>query len=119
MSEFLILVGSRLKSIRKEKGLTQDELAEKANLHYSYIGGIERGERNISLISFNKILEALEISPMGFFSYNKINIIDKEQNKNRLIIKHNDLLNSLSNDEIIILNQLIQNMIKFKETQKL
>ena len=48
---------------RYELELTQEELAEKANLHVNYIGGIERGERNVS---FEKIIElacALELSP--------------------------------------------------------
>ncbi|GLI06687.1 hypothetical protein YDYSG_27170 [Paenibacillus tyrfis] len=40
--------GSRIKAIRKFNGLSQEALAEKADLHYVYIGGMERGERNIN-----------------------------------------------------------------------
>lgn len=45
--------------LRKAKGWTQEQLAEAAGLHYSYIGGIERGDRNISLETLEKIITGL------------------------------------------------------------
>lgn len=118
MSVFLISIGNRVKFLRKEKGLTQEELAEKAGLQYQYIGGIERGERNISLLSFEKILETLEVSPIGFFSVNKINITEQEQNKAQLLLQHSELLKTLNKEEIMILIQIIQKMLEFKEASK-
>ncbi|WP_152679707.1 helix-turn-helix domain-containing protein, partial [Paenibacillus sp. IHB B 3415] len=47
-------VGSRIRELRKAKGWTQEQLAEAASLHYSYIGGVERGDRNISLETLEK-----------------------------------------------------------------
>lgn len=38
------LVGGRIKALRKAKGWTQEQLAEASSLHYSYVGGVERGE---------------------------------------------------------------------------
>lgn len=52
--------------------MTQEALAEKAELHYSYIGGVERGERNISLETLEKIIKALEISPLNCFNSMKL-----------------------------------------------
>lgn len=53
--------GKRIREIRKQKNLSQEELAHKANLHRTYIGMIERAEKNITLINIEKIANALEI----------------------------------------------------------
>jgi transcriptional regulator with XRE-family HTH domain len=55
--------GTRLQRLRKEKGLTQESLALLCNLDRSYIGGVERGERNISLVNIHKIAVALKVAP--------------------------------------------------------
>jgi len=57
----LIRFGERVREIRKEKGLSQEELAHKADLHRTYIGMIERAEKNITLINIEKIANALEV----------------------------------------------------------
>ena len=48
---------------RHELGLTQEQLAEKANFHVNYIGGIERSERNVSIESLVALAKALGVSP--------------------------------------------------------
>ena len=58
----LIKFGERVREIRKEKALSQEELAYKADLHRTYIGMIERAEKNITLINIEKIANALEVS---------------------------------------------------------
>lgn len=58
----LIKFGERIREIRKEKGLSQEELAHKADLHRTYIGMIERAEKNITLINIEKIANALEVN---------------------------------------------------------
>ncbi|BAZ82456.1 helix-turn-helix transcriptional regulator [Sphaerospermopsis kisseleviana CS-549] len=59
--------GSKLRQIRHNLKLSQEELALLCNLDRSYIGGVERGERNISLVNIHKIADALNISPKEFF----------------------------------------------------
>jgi transcriptional regulator with XRE-family HTH domain len=63
--------GERIKTIRKNKGLSQEELADKAGLHRTYIGMIERAERNITLINIDKIAKALEVSVSTLFNDSK------------------------------------------------
>lgn len=58
----LIKFGERVREIRKDKGLSQEELAHKADLHRTYIGMIERAEKNITLLNIEKIANALEVS---------------------------------------------------------
>jgi transcriptional regulator with XRE-family HTH domain len=57
-----------LRQIRQNMGLSQEELAHLCNLDRSYVGGVERGERNISLVNIHKIANALNISPREFFN---------------------------------------------------
>ena len=60
--KILIAFGERVRQLRKEKGISQEELSFRADLHRTYIGMIERGEKNITLINIEKIAKALEIS---------------------------------------------------------
>ncbi len=59
--------GKRVRELRKEMRLSQEELAERANLHHTYIGGVERGERNPSLKSIKKIADALGVELEALF----------------------------------------------------
>ncbi|MBK6265691.1 helix-turn-helix transcriptional regulator [Marivirga sp. S37H4] len=60
-------IGIQIAKIRRQKGLTQEDLADLADIHPDYIGKIERGERSPSLIRFLKILDALKFSYSEFF----------------------------------------------------
>lgn len=69
MPDIRKLVGSKIRDYRKAKGLSQDQLGELCGFHFSYIGGVERGERNISLENIAKIAEALDVEPRMFFEF--------------------------------------------------
>jgi transcriptional regulator with XRE-family HTH domain len=60
-SEILIKFGNRVRGLRKEKEISQEELAHRADLHRTYIGMIERAEKNITLLNIEKIAKALEV----------------------------------------------------------
>lgn len=58
----LQLFGLNVKRIRNKHALSQEELAFRAQLHRTYIGGIERGERNVGLLNIIKLANALDTS---------------------------------------------------------
>lgn len=61
--------GDRLRRIRNSKKLTQEELADRAGMHFTYIGQIERGLRNPSLINLHKLAKALHITAGELFPF--------------------------------------------------
>ncbi len=57
---FLVQIGKRIRELRIEVGLSQEKLAFESELDRTYIGSVERGERNISVINLRKIAKALK-----------------------------------------------------------
>jgi transcriptional regulator with XRE-family HTH domain len=55
--------GEKVRAIRTKKGLSQEELAELAGLHRTYISSLELGKRNVSLINIHALAKALGVSP--------------------------------------------------------
>ena len=65
--DILKLFGSNLKTLRLEKGLSQEKLAELSELHRTYISSIELGKRNVSLKNIEAISKALDVPIEKFF----------------------------------------------------
>jgi len=63
--------GLNVRQIRRLKGLSQEELAFRANVHRTYIGMIERAEKNITLVNIEKIANALEVNIKELFDGTK------------------------------------------------
>lgn len=70
-SKLSTIVGQNIRKFRKLRGFSQEELADKSGLHRTYIGGIERGERNITLDSLQIIANALDIAPVLLITEDK------------------------------------------------
>jgi transcriptional regulator with XRE-family HTH domain len=61
-------VGRRIRSLRQGVGISQEELAARADLHRNYVGSVERGERDIGLSALSRLVAALGISLAEFFA---------------------------------------------------
>ena len=59
----LLQFGQKVKALRRDAALSQEELADYAEMHRTYLSGVERGERNISLINLVRLAHALKTSP--------------------------------------------------------
>jgi transcriptional regulator with XRE-family HTH domain len=57
------LFGNRVRELRVQRKLSQEKLAELADLHRNYVGGVERGERNVSLLNIVKLAHGLKVRP--------------------------------------------------------
>jgi transcriptional regulator with XRE-family HTH domain len=61
-------IGRRVRALRREKKISQEELAARASLHRNYVGSVERGERDIGLNATWQIARALGLSLAEFFA---------------------------------------------------
>lgn len=62
MSDLINRLGNRIRFLRKEKGLSQEQLGELSGLHTNYIGHVERGEKNVTVESLEKIAKGLDVT---------------------------------------------------------
>ena len=60
-------LGQKIRKLRQEKGISQEDLANEAKIERSYMGAIERGERNPSFDKITSIAKALSVSPSDLF----------------------------------------------------
>ena len=56
-------MGNQIRKLRLERRLSQEKLAELADLHRNYVGGVERGERNVGLLNIVKLARGLDVRP--------------------------------------------------------
>ncbi|MNC27549.1 HTH-type transcriptional regulator SinR [compost metagenome] len=68
-SELVKKIGERIRRLRKEKNLSQEQLAERSGLHTNYVGQVERGEKNLTLETLEKVVGGLGISLEELFRY--------------------------------------------------
>ena len=108
MSDIAKIIGQRIRNYRTQKGLSQEKLAELAGCHPTYIGQLERGEKNATLESVEKIASAMDISLSELF--------DKlgKSGGNNIEAKCYDLVASKNEAEQKQLYKMLQEMDKYK-----
>ncbi|MEX1029103.1 MAG: helix-turn-helix transcriptional regulator [Paenibacillaceae bacterium] len=77
----LKIIGARIRDIRKDRSLTQEQLAEMSGFHSTYIGAVERGEKNITMLTLEKMSEALEVEVHELFRYADLNLRQTSKQK--------------------------------------
>lgn len=104
MSDIAKIVGNRIRNLRVDQGLSQEELAYRAGVSPSHIGKLERGEKNPSLSSIDKITNALGITLEDLFKYIQPSTVDTDNTTLSLLINK---LSTLSiNDQKLMLDHL-------------
>jgi len=102
------LAGINIRKLRKMKNLTQDELSERTGHQTSFLAGVERGERNITLQTLEKIINGLDEDPKSIFNFINIDINDKELSKKEIISLLVNLLSDKEESDV----KLIYNIAK-------
>ncbi len=93
-------LGDKIRTLRKRAGLTQEQLAEAAEVSVNFIGYIERGQRAVSIKTLERIAEALDVTPRNLFEFSEGDIDESS---------FEALLNELRNctrDDLIVLTRL-------------
>lgn len=108
MSDVAKIIGQRIRNYRTQKGLSQEKLAELAGCHPTYIGQLERGEKNATLESVEKIASAMDISLSELFDK-----LGKSGGDN-IAAKCYDLVASKNEAEQKQLYKMLQEMDKYK-----
>ncbi|MBA2941054.1 helix-turn-helix transcriptional regulator [Paenibacillus sp. CGMCC 1.16610] len=116
MTSLQMIVGEKIKNFRKIKGMTQQELGFKANLKQGYLGDVERGARNISLESLEKIINALGLRPGDIFGYHEVNINDVNYELEQIIQKHSDFLRTKKIKDVKMLHKISLEIFDSLET---
>ncbi len=72
------ILGENIRSLRTKQQITQEQLAELCDLHRTYIGAMERGDRNVSLNNIVKVAQALNVTPSELLKYDSKIQLKKE-----------------------------------------
>jgi transcriptional regulator with XRE-family HTH domain len=70
-------LGAVVRRLRHERGMTQEELADATGLHTNHVGGVERGERNITIATIFALAGALDVTPGALFAEYEPNVEDR------------------------------------------
>jgi transcriptional regulator with XRE-family HTH domain len=105
MTELRKQMGIRIWAIRNAKGPTQQKLADIASLDYRYIGALERGERNFSIDTLEKVLTALNVS-ISELMFSKEHMTEDETIRQEAIDEFVALTSRLNEEQISILRRV-------------
>lgn len=111
MANLVNRLGERIRLLRRERNLSQEQLGELAGLHTNYIGQVERGEKNVTIESLEKITAGLHISMEELFRY-----IDPMKREDELAQIHR-LLSSRPNQDKVMVLKMIRNIFEWEASK--
>ncbi len=110
MSGLAKIVGQRIRNYRTQLGLSQERLAELSDYHPTYIGQLERGEKNATLESINRVATALNISLSKLFE----NLGGENNSERNIPLEAYELFLNKSRDEQKQLLKILTDVDKYK-----
>ena len=110
MSDLAKIVGQRIRNYRTQLGLSQEKLAELSGCHPTYIGQLERGEKNATLESIDKIASSLKISLSKLFE----NLGGESTNERNIPLECYEFLLTKSQEEQEQIIKILIEMDKYK-----
>ncbi len=110
MSDIKRIIGQRIRNYRTQLNLTQEDLAEFANCHHTYIGQIERGEKNATIESIEKIVKPLNITLSKLFE----KIDECPEDENNIPLECYELISNKSKSEQEQIYKILLGLEKYK-----
>lgn len=111
MADLIHRLGERIRSLRKDRNLSQEQLGEQAGLHTNYIGQVERGEKNVTVESLEKIAAGLGVSLEQLFHH-----IDPIKQMDELGQIH-ELLHARSKQDKAMVLKMIKTVFDWEEAK--
>ena len=111
MENIKFIIGQRIRNYRIQKNLSQEQLSELANCHPTYIGQLERGEKNATLESIQKVAQALNIPLSQLFEK-----IEEKQNEESIPIQIYDFVSSKNKKEQKYIYQILKEIDDYKNS---
>jgi len=100
------LLGSRIKSLRVQKGLSQDKLGELSGLNGKYLGEVERGNSNISITNLSKLSDVLEVPFLSMLN------IEHEQDRTELVKELHQMIDSSDDGQLKTIYRVLEAVIR-------
>jgi transcriptional regulator with XRE-family HTH domain len=116
VSDIKLVIGSGIRSIRKAKEISQESLAHKAGFSPSYMGEVERGLRNISIETLDKISDALGVSPFDIIRFSTIKKYGKHSDKSMALEKHLALMTLKDKKEIELIHKVAMDILAYTDS---
>jgi transcriptional regulator with XRE-family HTH domain len=106
VAESKLLVGRRIRSLRKLRDFSQEQLAEKADISSKYLGEIERGRSNLTIDIMERLAAALEVSIVDFF--------ESQHESNRAILKQEiqSLIKGANDKELKTIFRVLKSILR-------
>lgn len=99
-------LGNRIKALRIQKGLSQDKLGELAGLNGKYLGEVERGNSNISIMNLSKLADVLEVPMLSIMT------TDHEQNRDEIISELHQMIDGADDTQLKIIYRVIEAVVR-------
>ncbi|WP_185960117.1 helix-turn-helix domain-containing protein [Planococcus soli] len=113
MDVLVKLVGANIKAIRMEKGWSREQLAERCGVQVTYLAGVERGERNITLQTLENLAEGLEEPPVAILEFKNLKVDKEHVDRKELLTLLVSKLNKRSLKETQLAYKILDNIFDF------
>ncbi|NRF93619.1 helix-turn-helix transcriptional regulator [Paenibacillus frigoriresistens] len=110
MGELKRIIGDKIRNVRNARGMTLQQLSETTGLQTSYLGDVERGKRNTSLDSLEKIMNALDIRPGDLFDFRQVDINSSEFEISSILEVHYQFLKAKKTEDVKMIHRITKDI---------
>ncbi|MGM1050531.1 MAG: helix-turn-helix domain-containing protein [Bacillota bacterium] len=110
MGELKKIIGDKIRYIRNSRQMTLQQLSEATGLQTSYLGDVERGKRNTSLDSLEKIMNALDIKPGDLFDFREVDVNSSQFEITSVLEVHYQFLKEKKTEDVKMIHRITKDI---------